>query len=189
MTQPILPDSPMGKLAATSAAETAEKRARDRQARSEGQKRRFAAEKARKAAIAAAPPETPAEAGLTEAQTAYLDWLVDPERDGTKTAYASTHGHGLQTLRNWEKRPDFRRQIEQRMDEMGASPERAAQIVNALFKAAMTGDVPAMKLYLEYTKRFTPTSKVVVDRGLEAMSDEELEELAMANFDGLRSVA
>lgn len=112
---------------------------------------------------------------LTEEQLAFVDWLVDPEREGSQADFARQLGLHPSTLSVWKKDRAFRRVWDEKLAELNVDPDRIQKVIDALYKEALRGDVKAMQLYLQYVDRFTPkTATVVEDRRAQEMSDEDI---------------
>lgn len=131
-----------------------------------------------------------AHGGLSEIQHAYIEWLLDPDRDPkTEREFAAQVGVAPRTLSHWKyKVPKFRDAWEKRANELNVSMARVQQVINALWKAATSpspkhahGDPAAMKLYLEYVGKYTPVQKrIVEDRSIKEMTIQELLDIADA---------
>lgn len=121
---------------------------------------------------------------LDTRREAYLEWLctVPSERKpGTKQAYADGVGVSTETLRRWEKDESFRREWERRSGEIVGSPERSQQVLETLYRQALSGDVKAAQLYLQATNRMAPPTVTVKDeRSVAKLSDQELEAMIAA---------
>ena len=118
---------------------------------------------------------------LSAPQQAYLDWLCTPpmERNpGSKNKMALELGVDVKTLRRWEKKPVFRDQWQNRVDDIQGSPERTQGVLDMLYTKAMDGDTKSAQLYLQATNRMAPpTIEVKSDRKAQELSDGELDEL------------
>lgn len=114
----------------------------------------------------------------------YLEWLcqVPSERQpATKQAYADSIGVSGETLRRWEKNESFRREWERRAGEIVGSPERSQQVLETLYRQALSGDVKAAQLYLQVTGKMAPPTITVKDeRSASKLSDDELEAMIAA---------
>lgn len=112
---------------------------------------------------------------LTEGQLAFIDWLVDPQREGSQADFARQLQVHPSTLTLWKKDRSFKHQWEERLAELNVDPDRIQNVIDALYKAALRGDVKAMQLYLQYVDRFTPTTATVIeDRRVQDMTDEDI---------------
>ena len=118
---------------------------------------------------------------LSAPQQAYLDWLCTPPMDrntGSKNKMALELGVDVKTLRRWEKKPVFRDQWQNRVDDIQGSPERTQGVLDMLYTKAMDGDTKSAQLYLQATNRMAPpTIEVKSDRKAQELSDGELDEL------------
>jgi Trm5-related predicted tRNA methylase len=114
----------------------------------------------------------------------YLEWLCtapQERRPGTKQGYASEVGVSTETLRRWEKDELFRREWERRAGEIVGSPERSQQVLETLYRQALSGDVKAAQLYLQATNKMAPPTVTVRDeRSVAKLSDDELESMIAA---------
>lgn len=121
---------------------------------------------------------------LDARREAYLEWLcvVPSERKpATKAAYAELAGVSTETLRRWEKDEVFRREWERRSGEIVGSPERSQQVLETLYRQALSGDVKAAQLYLQATNKMAPATLTVKDeRQVSKLSDQELEAMIAA---------
>ena len=113
---------------------------------------------------------------LTQTQLQYIEWRIDPSRDGTKKDWAAAHGISRDTLQRWDKETWFQHALERRLQELNINPDRVQDIVNALHREARGGNVAAAKLYLDYVRDLMPQRSHIEDRDVAAMSDEELEQ-------------
>jgi hypothetical protein len=111
---------------------------------------------------------------LTEKQTAYIEWLCDPERKGPKAQWARENGVAVQTVYNWMNDRWFKAAYEQRLAELNIHPDRIQAVVDSLWSAAKNGDTKAASLYLQYVDRLQPKRVVIEDARVSSLSDEEL---------------
>jgi hypothetical protein len=133
------------------------------------------------------PAKRDPDQGCTPQELEFIEWLVNPERQGNQKEWAEAHGIHVNTLFNWKKQKFFRDEWEKRAAELNVSPERTQAVINAIFKAAKNGDTSAAKLYLEYINKFTPTQRVITeDKGVQSLTDEELAAQAEENIRHLR---
>jgi DNA-binding transcriptional regulator YiaG len=104
------------------------------------------------------------------------------ERDpSSKVKMSAKLGVDVKTLRRWEKKPAFRKQWEERVNDIQGSPERTQSVLDMLYSKAMEGDTKSAQLYLQATNRMAPpTIEVKSDRKAAEMSDAELDELIAA---------
>lgn len=117
---------------------------------------------------------------LSPTQVEFIEWLCDPHKSGTQGQWAEDHNVAAETAARWKRQAKFREVWEKRAEEIYGGVTRVNEVVNALFRKAIDGDVAAMKLYLQYTNKFTPTTKSerVTTTKLEEMSNDELAALA-----------
>jgi hypothetical protein len=119
---------------------------------------------------------------LTQTQTEYLDWLCTAPSERTppsKNKMATHLGVDITTLRRWEKKPNFRQQWQDKVDDIQGSPERTQAVLDMLYnKATQDNDVKSAQLYLQATNRMAPpTVEVKSDRKMSELSDAELDAL------------
>ena len=119
---------------------------------------------------------------LTQPQQEYLDWLCTAPSERvppSKNKMAVHLGVDITTLRRWEKKPNFRQQWQDRVDDIQGSPERTQAVLDMLYnKAPQDNDVKSAQLYLQATNRMAPpTVEVKSDRKLTELSDSELDAL------------
>lgn len=122
---------------------------------------------------------------LTQAQQEYLDWLCTAPSERvppSKNKMADHLGVDVKTLRRWEKKPSFRQQWQDKVDDIQGSPERTQAVLDMLYnKATKDNDVKSAQLYLQATNRMAPpTVEVRSDRKVSELSDAELDELIAA---------
>jgi hypothetical protein len=121
---------------------------------------------------------------LTAPQQKYLDWLCTPPMErqpGSKMKMAVELGVDVKTIRRWEKKPAFREQWQERVDDIQGSPERTQGVLDMLYTKAMDGDTKSAQLYLQATNRMAPpTIELKNDRKAAELSDSDLDELIVA---------
>lgn len=121
---------------------------------------------------------------LSQPQQEYLDWLCTAPSERvppSKNKMAEHLGVDVKTLRRWEKKPAFRNQWQERVDDIQGSPERTQRVLDTLYAKAVDGDVKSAQLYLQATNRMAPpTIEVKSDRKAQELSDAELDELIAA---------
>lgn len=122
-----------------------------------------------------------------------LDWLVTPaghREPSTKTALAELLGVNPRTLRQWQEEPAFRDAWRARVSKMVGSPERAQNIMNSLYEAAIDvsnrNQVQAAKLYLEATNSIKPPPVELTVKKTSELTDEELDALLVQGAKELR---
>jgi hypothetical protein len=119
---------------------------------------------------------------LTQPQQEYLDWLCTAPSERVPPSKNKMAGHlgvDITTLRRWEKKPNFRQQWQDKVDDIQGSPERTQAVLDMLYnKATQDNDVKSAQLYLQATNRMAPpTVEVKSDRKLTELSDSELDAL------------
>ena len=119
---------------------------------------------------------------LTQPQQEYLDWLCTAPSERVPPSKNKMAEHlkvDVKTLRRWEKKPNFRQQWQDRVDDIQGSPERTQAVLDMLYnKATQDNDVKSAQLYLQATNRMAPpTVEVRSDRKLTELSDAELDAL------------
>ena len=121
---------------------------------------------------------------LDPRQELYLAWLCTPPSErvpSSKEKYAQQIGVNITTLRRWEKKELFRKQWQDKVDEIQGSPERSQRLLDTLYEKALGGDIKAAQLYLQATNRMSPpTLTVKSDKAAAELSDQELDDLIIA---------
>lgn len=112
-------------------------------------------------------------AEVTEVQHEFIEWLLDPSRQGSQREWAESHGIRVTTVGHWKKQRFFRDAWDKRALELNGGPERVQNIIQAMYNKAMDGDVPAMKAYLAHVGRTTPKESSET-KELSKMTDAEL---------------
>lgn len=118
----------------------------------------------------------------------YCQWLstVRSERNPkTKTALADELGVNIRTLRDWDAKPEFAKELEKRVKFIVGSPERTKAVLDAMFEVATDpqrrDQVSAQKAYLEAVGYLQPNPKQVVGASnaddTSKLSIEELDKL------------
>lgn len=116
-------------------------------------------------AVGIVPPEV----------TEYVDWLLDPNRQGTKTEFADHLGVHHDTLYKWDKDDRVKKLIDDQCRAMSVNAITRQRVVNAMADRAQKGDTQAAKIWLAYSSQFLPPpERQVTDRKLDDMSDDEL---------------
>jgi hypothetical protein len=122
-----------------------------------------------------------------------VDWLVTPKSERqprTLAGLAEELGVSDRTLRDWRERSDVRQLWEKRSREVVGSPERAQEVIDALYQRAMDSQdakqVQAAKLYLEAVDAIRPPTVEIRDsRDLAKVTDEELQAMIAATARGM----
>lgn len=125
------------------------------------------------------------QAVMPEIQSEFLDWLLsDPKDPATLDEWCFDHQVDRRTTSRWKRDKRFQRVWEERAREKNISVDRVQDVVDSLHRSAVSGDVKAASLYLQYIDRFTPKKRVVVDEGsVRELSDEELVQRLRADLD------
>jgi hypothetical protein len=113
-----------------------------------------------------------------------MEWLTTPPQErkpDSQAKLATELGVSARSIRDWMSKKDFREDWDREAKEIVGSPERAQQVLDTLFEAAIDkgnrSHVQAAKLYLEATNAITPPPiKVEVSKPSE-LSDAELDAL------------
>lgn len=91
---------------------------------------------------------------------------------------AEEMGVDPKTLRRWEKKPQFIKEWEGRVQAIQGSPERTQRLLDTLYAKALDGDTKSAQLYLQATNRMAPpTVEIKTDKAATQLSDAELDEL------------
>lgn len=120
---------------------------------------------------------------LDARQEQYLDWLVTPASERvprTQAELARQIGVDPTTLRRWEKKDWFKRQWDNRVNEIQGSPERTQRLLDSLYEKAIQGDNKAAQLYLQATNRLLPPQTVINTNKASDLSDDELDALIVS---------
>lgn len=132
-------------------------------------------------------PET-GEQVMPDKWKAYLDWLLSEGREpATTREWAIQNDVNERTVRRWKNDSRFIREWDRRAAELNVHPERTQGVIDALHAAAVTGDVKAASLYLQYIEKFTPKRRLVLDddREVSGLSDSELHAELESLMEGL----
>lgn len=81
------------------------------------------------------------------------------------------------TLRRWEKKPVFKKEWDNRVNEIQGSPERTQRLLDSLYAKALEGDNRAAQLYLQATNRLVTAPLVSQTTSAAELSDEQLDKL------------
>ena len=115
---------------------------------------------------------------LTEAQEAYLEWLLQPadsRTPKTKKDWAELHDVHQNTLGQWEKNKVFQERHMLAVKGMAQSPERAQALLDALYLKGIAGDTKSAELYLKATGQMQQTQTVNINTSsVKELSDDEL---------------
>lgn len=116
---------------------------------------------------------------VSDLQAEFIEWLLDPAKEGSQNEFARTHNVSAATLSMWKKRDGiFKNEWERRAAELNVSVDRIQSVINAVYESAKNGDVKAATLYLQYVDKFTPKLDLTAGKSattnIEDLSDEEL---------------
>jgi transcriptional regulator with XRE-family HTH domain len=125
---------------------------------------------------------------LTAQQQTYLDWLVDPQRVGTKQDRADEYGVNRSTITRWENAASFRKAWADRVQELGGSPDRLQKAYDAMYLKGLAGDVNAMKLWLQATGNLRTETEAPRAKSVRDLSDEELRVLLKSRLETEQAV-
>lgn len=117
---------------------------------------------------------------LDARQLQYLEWLVTPGPERiprTQAEFARQIGVDPTTLRRWEKKQVFKKEWDNRVNEIQGSPERTQKLLDSLYAKALGGDNRAAQLYLQATNRLVVAPPVQQATSASELSDEELDKL------------
>lgn len=118
-----------------------------------------------------------------------VDWLTTPKQERepkTAKALAVELGVSERTIRDWKERPEVRELWEVQAKQVVGSPERAQDVLEAMYQRAMDSTDPkqvqAAKLYLEAIDAVKPPTVNVQTRSdLARVSDDELQAMIAAS--------
>ncbi len=114
---------------------------------------------------------------LTASQEAYLDWLVDPQRVGSKQDQAEKFGVAPSTVYRWEQAPHFRKAWSDRVQELGGDPDRVQKVYDTLYAKALEGDTRSAELWLKAIGKLNQTQEVVHRKSARDLTNDELDAL------------
>jgi hypothetical protein len=118
-------------------------------------------------------------------QSEFLDWLLsDIKSPPSQAQWAMANDVNERTVQTWKKDPRFVAEWEKRAADKNISPERIQDMVDTLYQAGKNGDIKAAKDYIDYVSRFLPPPELRTnDKGIQGMSDEELDAAISALMD------
>ena len=129
---------------------------------------------------------------VSDLQAEFIEWLLDPNKQGSQNEFARQHNVAVSTLSNWKKKDAiFKTEWERRAAELNVSTDRIQAVIEAIYQSATNSDakehVKAATLYLQYVDKFTPKLDMGVTKkdqatSLEEMTDEELQEALQAEW-------
>lgn len=115
---------------------------------------------------------------MDEKKDRFLNWLLTPKHQrqpSTQDELARELDVSTSTLVRWKQDPEFIREQQKRLRELGGAPEQIREVVDAMRKAARDGDSKAAQLYLKWADALTPQEEPEeVPPDLRHLSDEEL---------------
>lgn len=123
----------------------------------------------------------------------FVDWLTTPKGERQPKLLrdlASELGVADRTLRDWKEKPAIRAVWEEQAKKVVGSPERAQDVLEAMFARAVDASDPkqvqAAKLYLEAIEAIKPpTVEVRSVSELAKVSDDELQAMIAATAQGM----
>lgn len=129
---------------------------------------------------------------VSDLQAEFIEWLLDPNKQGSQNEFARQHSVSPATLSMWKKKDGiFKHEWERRAAELNVSTDRIQAVIEAIYTSATNSEsrehVKAATLYLQYVDKFTPKVDMGVtkkDAGprIEDMSDDELHEALQAEW-------
>lgn len=115
---------------------------------------------------------------MPENKARFLEWLTTPpekREPSSQQALAKEMDLHPQTLTNWKQDPTFRQEWDRALAAMNIRPDRVQEVVESLHKQAVRGDTKAAQLYLTMVEKISPPKIIFEEKGVQAMSDEELD--------------
>lgn len=114
---------------------------------------------------------------MPQKQSEFLDWLLsDIKVPLSQAKWAVENDVNERTIQTWKRDPRFVSEWEKRAADKNLSPERIQDMVDTLYAAGKNGDIKAAKDYIDYVSRFMPPpEKRTNDKGIQGMTDEELD--------------
>lgn len=123
------------------------------------------------------PPQKgmpPAESLLSEDERDFLDWLIDPQREGNQKEWADARGIRPQRITEWKRKPYFQKAWRDLADRVNGGPERVQKLMDTLYQQALAGDTKSADIYFRQVDKTSPPRKHVAETGdLRDMSDED----------------
>jgi hypothetical protein len=120
---------------------------------------------------------------MTEVQQEYLQWMGNPQREGSKVQWAKDHAVSVATLYKWEKAEWYQSGLEQTMREMHLSMDKTLEVIAAVQKQAARGDIQSAKLYLQFLERVQPMKSSTTRGDLANMTDDEIQAALLGAID------
>lgn len=123
----------------------------------------------------------PRDGSMPEHVSNFIDWLLTPEWERaydckTQIAYCRHHDISPSSIKEWKRKPSVRKAIQARADELNLSTEKIQEVIEAVHRAAVRGDVKAAGLYLQHADKLAPKRIVIEDKTIAGLTDEELRE-------------
>lgn len=113
----------------------------------------------------------------------FIDWCLTPpalRNPSSKAKLAEELGVSEQTLRNYQREPEFQRQVSERA-RMLVRVDRLVAVLESLYEQAANPDNPrsvaAARLLLDFAEKATEGESKTVD--VKSLTDEELVEVAL----------
>ena len=113
-------------------------------------------------------------------QQEFLDWFLEVEAVGAQRSlkrWADQYEHSWREVRTWWNDDRFVAAFNQQCQHLNNRPDRVQNIVDALYKRAISGDCRSAELYLRYVQRLNPVQAKVEVRvkSVKDLSRAELE--------------
>lgn len=116
-------------------------------------------------------------------QLEFIDWLLDPQRQGSQRQWAKDHELAEHTVLDWKRTQWFVKVWRERAEKLNGGPERIQNVVDSLYQASLQ-DWRAAQAYLAWVdKTSPPPAKKRDDSALSDMSDEEFEAILKAHLE------
>lgn len=125
---------------------------------------------------------------ISPMQSEFLDWLTDPQKEGSQNTWAKEHKIPATALTAWKKEKFFREEWDKRATKLFGGPDRVQALMEALYQAGLGGDVKAINTYLQVIEKHTPKRIVQNEGSADDMSDDELAAALERSVTRLRSV-
>lgn len=120
----------------------------------------------------------PPDGSLPEKVAEFVEWTISPDRQPKYLKdWAAEHDVTVASVHRWRKDKRVQDAIGKRAAELNINPETTQDIVNAIRKKALEGDMKAAALFLQYTERLAPKRVVIQDQRIENLSAEEFHAL------------
>ena len=96
---------------------------------------------------------------MTEVQQEYLQWMGNPQREGSKVQWAKDHAVSVATLYKWEKAEWYQSGLEQTMREMHLSMDKTLEVIAAVQKQAARGASSTTRIISRGVSEWTDMSQ------------------------------